>query len=111
DGSLTTAHANSPRDVLARLEVLVLMAGVDIPVLALREQVASAIDIVVQQARQSDGVRRITEITEITGMEGGRIQMQPIFRLKPARSAGARIGAAFEACGHVPSFYDALADA
>src|SRR5690606_26621837 len=70
DGSLTTVHANSPRDVVARLEVMVLMAGVDIPVLAIREQIASAVDIVIQQARQSDGVRRITEITEITGIEG-----------------------------------------
>ncbi len=110
DGSLTTAHANSPRDVLARLEVMVLMAGVDIPVQAIREQIASAVDIVVQQARQADGVRRITEITEITGMEGGRIQMQPIFRLNHARSAAGRAGPAFEACGHVPGFYDALAE-
>ncbi len=110
DGSLTTVHANSPRDVVARLEVMVLMAGVDIPVQAIREQIASAVDIVVQQARQADGVRRITEITEVTGMEGGRIQMQPIFRLDHARSAGGRVATSFVACGHVPSFYDALAD-
>ena len=110
DGSLTTVHANSPRDVVARLEVMVLMAGVDIPVQAIREQIASAVDIVVQQARQADGVRRITEITEVTGMEGGRIQMQPIFRLDHARLAGGRVATSFVACGHVPSFYDALAD-
>ncbi|MFA7506368.1 MAG: ATPase, T2SS/T4P/T4SS family [Burkholderiaceae bacterium] len=111
DGSLTTVHANSPRDVVARLEVMVLMAGVDIPVLAIREQIASAVDIIIQQARQSDGVRRITEITEITGIEGGRIQMQPIFRLNHGRSASGRVEPSFEACGHVPGFYDALADA
>jgi len=111
DGSLTTVHANSPRDVVARLEVMVLMAGVDIPVPAIREQIASAVDIVVQQARQADGVRRITEITEITGMEGGRIQMQPIFRLHHGRSPAGRALPTFAACGHVPGFYDALAEA
>jgi pilus assembly protein CpaF len=111
DGSLTTVHANSPRDVVARLEVMVLMAGVDIPVQAIREQVASAVDLVVHQARQADGVRRITEITEVTGMEGNRIQMQPIFRLAHARSTAGRAAPAFEPCGHVPSFYDALAEA
>jgi len=110
DGSLTTVHANSPRDVVARLEVMVLMAGVDIPVLAIREQIASAVDVVIQQARRSDGVRRITEITEITGIENGRIQMQPIFRLNQSRSASGGAEPAFTACGHVPSFYDALAD-
>ena len=70
DGSITTVHANSPRDSLSRLETMVLMAGVDLPVRAIREQVAGALDLVVQQARLKDGTRRITAISEVVGMEG-----------------------------------------
>lgn len=79
DGSLTTAHANSPRDVLARLETMVLMAGFDMPVRAIREQIASALDFIVHQARLSDGTRKITHITEVIGMEGDIITLQDIF--------------------------------
>ncbi len=79
DGSICTVHANSPRDTLARIETMVLMAGVDLPVRAIREQVASAIDIVVQQARLRDGSRRITHVTEVVGMEGDIITLQDIF--------------------------------
>lgn len=79
DGSLTTAHANSPRDVLARLETMVLMAGFDMPVRAIREQIASALDFIVHQARLSDGTRKITHITEVVGMEGDIITLQDIF--------------------------------
>lgn len=79
DGSLTTAHANSPRDMLARLETMVMMAGMELPVKAIRQQVASAIDIIVQQSRLRDGSRVITHITEILGMEGDIIQLQDIF--------------------------------
>jgi pilus assembly protein CpaF len=82
DGSLTTAHANTPRDMVARLEVMVMMSGMDLPSKAIREQVASAIDIVVQQTRYSDGSRKITNITEITGTEGDIVQMQDIFVFK-----------------------------
>ena len=79
DGSLTTVHANSPRDTLARLETLVLMAGFDLPIRAIREQMASAIDIIVQLTRLRDGTRRVTHITEVQGMEGDIITLQDVF--------------------------------
>lgn len=79
DGSLTTGHANTPRDMLSRLETMVLMAGMDLPVRAIREQISSAIDIIVQQSRLRDGSRKITHITEVLGMEGEVITMQDIF--------------------------------
>ena len=79
DGSLTTIHANTPRDTLARLETLVLMAGFDLPVRAIREQMASAIDLIVQISRLRDGSRRVTHITEVQGMEGDIITLQDMF--------------------------------
>jgi pilus assembly protein CpaF len=79
DGSICTVHANSPRDTLSRVETMVLLAGVDLPVRAIREQVSSAIDLVVQQTRMKDGSRRITHITEVVGMEGDIITLQDIF--------------------------------
>jgi len=79
DGSLSTVHANSPRDVLSRLETMVLMSGMELPVRAIREQVASAVDIIVHQARLRDGTRRITQITEVEGMEVDVITLQDIF--------------------------------
>jgi len=107
DGSLTTVHANSARDVLSRLETMVLMAGVEMPLIAIREQVASAIDIVVHQARLPDGSRRIVEIAELTGMEGGRVLMQPLFRFRKA-GPGDAIAGAFTGCGNVPLFLEDL---
>jgi pilus assembly protein CpaF len=79
DGSLTTGHANTPRDMIARLETMVLMAGLDLPVRAIREQIASAVDLIVQQSRLKDGSRKITYITEVLGMEGDTITLQDIF--------------------------------
>ncbi|MBN1172016.1 MAG: CpaF family protein [Micromonosporaceae bacterium] len=79
DGSLTTVHANTPRDSIARLETMVLMAGMDLPIRAIREQVASAVDLIIQVARLKDGSRRITHITEISGMEGDVVTMQDLF--------------------------------
>ncbi|WP_030176345.1 CpaF family protein [Spirillospora albida] len=79
DGSLTTVHANTPRDALARLETMVLMAGVDLPARAIREQIASAIDVIIQVSRMKDGVRRITHVSEVTGMEGDIVTLQDIF--------------------------------
>ncbi|HWC22246.1 MAG TPA: CpaF family protein [Flexivirga sp.] len=79
DGSLTTVHANSPRDSLSRLETMVLMAGVDLPVRAIREQVSSAVDLIVQQTRLKDGTRRIVAITEVVGMESGIVTLQDLF--------------------------------
>jgi len=80
DGSLTTAHANTPRDMLSRLETMVLMAGLDLPIKAIREQINSAIDIIVQQTRLRDGTRKVTTICEIVGMEGDIITTQDIFK-------------------------------
>jgi pilus assembly protein CpaF len=79
DGSLTTVHANTPRDTLSRLETLTLMSGFDLPVRAIREQMASAIDVIIQIARLRDGSRRVTHITEVQGMEGDVITLQDIF--------------------------------
>ena len=79
DGSITTVHANSPRDVLSRLETMCLMAGMDLPVRAIREQVASAIQLIVHQSRLKDGTRRITHVTEVVGMEGDVITLQDLF--------------------------------
>jgi pilus assembly protein CpaF len=79
DGSITTVHSNSPRDSLSRLETMVLMAGIELPERAIREQMASAIDLIVHQARLKDGTRRITHITEVAGMEGNIITLQDVF--------------------------------
>jgi len=79
DGSLSTVHANSPRDVLSRLETMVLMSGMDLPVRAIREQISSAIDLIIHQARLRDGTRRITHVTEVQGMEGDIITLQDLF--------------------------------
>ncbi|MHB9038395.1 MAG: CpaF family protein [Armatimonadota bacterium] len=79
DGSLTTLHSNSPRDTISRLETMVLMAGTELPIRAIREQIASAIDIIVHQNRQRDGGRRVTHITEVQGMEGDQIVLQDVF--------------------------------
>ena len=79
EGSLSTVHANSPRDAIARLETLVLMAGMDLPLRAIREQISSAVDMIVQIGRLSDGTRRITQVTEVQGMEGDVITLQDAF--------------------------------
>jgi len=79
DGSLTTGHANTPRDMLARLETMVLMAGMELPVKAIREQIASAIDLIIHAGRFKDGSRKVTHVTEVQGMEGDVIVLQDIF--------------------------------
>lgn len=110
DGSLTTGHANSPRDMLRRLEVMVLMAGMDLPVQAIREQIASAVQLIVQQTRFGDGSRRITSISEITGMEQSTIQLNEIFRFQQnGFDENGRVKGYFHATGQVPEFYEALA--
>ncbi len=109
DGSLTTAHANSPRDMLARLEVMVLMAGMDLPVTAIREQVASAVDLIVQQTRFACGSRKITRITEVTGVESGKIQLQDIFQyVETGFTAEHKTDGYFTGCDAVPEFYEKL---
>ncbi len=109
DGSLTTAHANSPRDVISRLEVMTLMAGMDIPMSAVREQIASAVDVIVQQTRLSDGSRRITSIAEVTGVENGTVQLLELFRFE-RRGFGANheVIGYFTGCDAVPTFYEDL---
>jgi pilus assembly protein CpaF len=82
DGSLTTIHANSPRDALTRVETMVAMTGLDVPQRAVRQQIASALDLVVQLARLSDGRRRLVSLQEVTGMEGDVVTMQEVFRLE-----------------------------
>lgn len=112
DGSLTTGHANSPRDLLSRLEVMVLMAGMELPIRAIREQIASALDIIVQLSRFSDGCRRVTAIVAVEGLEGDVILTQPLFnfRQKGVGARGAIVGA-YQACGQPPAFYEALDEA
>jgi pilus assembly protein CpaF len=109
DGSLTTAHANSPRDLLSRLEVMTLMAGMDLPLLAVREQIASAINLIVQQVRFPCGTRRVVAITEVTGTESGRIQTQELFAfVRRAQSADGAVSGIFRACGNEPVFFELL---
>ena len=111
DGSLTTGHANSPRDMLRRLEVMVLMAGMDLPVQAIREQIASAVQIIVQQTRFGDGSRRITSITEITGMEQSTIQLNEIFSFQQQGfDENGRVKGYYQATGLIPEFYEELRD-
>jgi pilus assembly protein CpaF len=107
DGSITTVHANTPRDALSRLEQMVSMANLDIPTRAIRNQIASALDVVVQIKRFADGVRRIVSVQEITGMEGEVVTMQEIFRFKQERiDNDGRVIGHFEATGVRPHFYE-----
>ncbi len=109
DGSLTTVHANSPRDVLSRLETMVLMAGMDLPIRAIREQIVSAIDLVVQQSRIRDGSRRITHITEVQGMEGDTIILQDLFVFAHGENASRETAAGhFQSVGIGPKFLPKL---
>ncbi len=109
DGSLTTVHANTPRDVISRLETMVLMSGVELPSRAIREQIASAVNIIVQESRLSDGSRRIMAISEIMGMEGQQIVMQDLFVFRQTGiDANGKIQGALVATGAMPSFYDRL---
>ena len=109
DGSLTTVHANGPRDALVRLETMVLMSGVELPMRAIRDQVAKAIDIIVQQARFPDGSRRITHISEITGMESDVVSMHDLFVYEQQGfGADHRVHGRFRATGVIPKFYDGL---
>lgn len=109
DGSLTTGHANTPRDMLSRLETMVLMAGMDLPVRAIREQISSAIDLIIQQTRLRDGSRRITHLTEVQGMEGDVIVLQDlyIFRQRGVDQNGKVMGQ-FQSSGIRPKFIDRL---
>jgi pilus assembly protein CpaF len=110
DGSLTTIHANSPRDALSRLETMVAMASLNIPDTAIRRQISSAIDVVIQISRLSDGTRKIVSVAEITGMEGEVVAMQDIFvfRKRGVRETGEVLGE-FLSTGVRPRFAERLA--
>lgn len=112
EGSLSTVHANSPRDALSRLETMVLMSGMDLPIRAIREQVASAVDVIIQVSRLRDGTRRVTHLTEVVGMEGDLITLQDIFAFD--YSAGLDSAGRFKGrsrpTGLRPKFADRLAD-
>jgi pilus assembly protein CpaF len=112
DGSLTTVHANTPRDSISRLETMVLMAGMDLPSRAIREQIASAVDLVIQQARLSDGSRRITHITEVTGMEGDVLTLQDLFLFDYGAGIDekGKFRGTLRSTGLRPSFAERLAD-
>jgi len=108
EGSLTTIHANAPRDALSRLETMVLMAGYELPMRAIREQIASAINVIVQLERQTDGSRKVTSVQEIQGMEGDTILLQEVFRFRPQLTPeGKQIGQ-LEATGLRPKFLEKL---
>jgi pilus assembly protein CpaF len=112
DGSITTVHSNSPRDSLSRLETMVLMAGIELPGRAIREQMASAIDVIVHQARLKDGTRRITHITEVDGMEGDIITLQDVFTFDfhAGMDASGSFCGTLRSTGLRPRFLDRLAD-
>jgi len=112
DGSITTVHSNSPRDSLARLETMVLMAGFDLPERAIREQMASAIDLIIHQSRLKDGTRRITHITEVDGMEGNVITLQDVFLFDfhAGVDSSGRFRGTLRGTGLRPRFLDRLAD-
>ncbi|MEQ8841084.1 MAG: CpaF family protein [Acidimicrobiales bacterium] len=110
EGSLTTLHANSPRDALARLETMILMAGMELPLHAIREQIASAVDVIVHVSRMADGSRRVTEVSEVSGMEGQVIQLNELFLLDPhgERDEEGRLLETAQPTGLRPSFEASL---
>ncbi len=109
DGSLTTVHANSPRDVISRLETMVLMSGLDLPSRAIREQISSAVDLIVHESRMSDGSRRITHITEVLGLEGTQTIMQDIFEFKQTGvDKDGKIIGFLAPTGSVPTFFEQI---
>lgn len=108
DGSLTTCHSNSPRDTIARLEVMCLMAGMDLPIRAIREQIASAVDLVCHQERLRDGSRKVTKVTEVQGMEGDMITMSDIFEFEQTGVEGGKIVGRIRPTGIRPKFIDRI---
>ncbi len=108
DGSMTTAHSNSPRDTLSRMETMTLMAGMDLPVRAVREQISSAIDLIVHQERMKDGTRKIVNITEVTGMEGDIITLTNIFEFEQTGFENGKVVGRLRATGLRPRFMDRI---
>lgn len=108
DGSMTTLHSNSPRDTLSRLETMVMMAGMDLPVRAIREQVSSAIDVVVHQERLRDGTRKVVNICEVSGMEGDVITMTDIYQFEQAGYENGKVIGRLRPTGLRPRFYEKI---
>jgi pilus assembly protein CpaF len=111
DGSLTTLHANTDRDALSRLETMCLMSGMDLPVRAIREQIAAAIDVIVQQERMRDGSRKIISVTEVQGMEGDVITMSQIFEFQQTGYEGGRVIGRLRPTGIRPKFMSKIEQA
>ncbi len=109
DGSLTTAHSNSPRDTLARIETMVLMAGMDLPLRAIREQIASAVDLIVHQERLQDGSRKVVKVSEVQGMEGDTIVLQDVFEFRQMGVVGKKVVGEHVSKGVRPKCLDKLA--
>lgn len=109
DGSMTTTHANSPRECIGRLETLCMMSGMELPIRAIREQISSAVNLIVQISRLSDGSRRVTSVTEVCGMQGETVTLQEIFRFKETGfDKNRRILGHFQAMGMIPTFIEKL---
>jgi pilus assembly protein CpaF len=108
EGSLTTTHANSPKEAVARIETLCLMAGLDLPIRAIRQQIASSIHLIVQQSRLSDGSRRVTSIAEVVGLsDEGEVELREIFEYRITSAViGQKIAGEHLATGYLPSFLD-----
>jgi pilus assembly protein CpaF len=111
DGSLTTGHANSPRDMLSRLETMVLMAGMDLPVRAIREHISSAVDLIVQQSRMRDGSRKVTHVTEVQGMEGDKVTLQDVFLFEQEAYENGRVVGSIKPTGVRPKFMSKIEEA
>jgi pilus assembly protein CpaF len=111
EGSMTTVHANTARDAISRLETMVLMAGYELPVRAIREQIAAAIDIILQVSRMPDGRRVITSVTEAQGLEGDTILLQDIFKYRQTPGAGSKSAGELVPTGLRPKFLDRLTEA
>jgi pilus assembly protein CpaF len=109
DGSLTTVHANSPRDAISRLETLVLMAGLDLPLKVVRQQISAAVDLIVQQTRLKDGARKVTAVTEVAGMEGDTVVLTDVFKFEQAGvGEGGKVLGELKATGIRPMFSSRL---
>jgi septum site-determining protein MinD len=107
DGSMTTVHANTPREAISRLETLCLMAGMDLPAKAIREQIAGAVDLIVQISRMSDGSRKLMYITEVVGMQGDTVTLAEIFRFKEEGfDKNRKVIGQFQAMGLIPTFIE-----
>ena len=110
EGSLSTVHANSPRDALSRIETMVLMASMDLPVSVIREQIASAMDLIVHQSRLRDGTRHVLQVSELVGMDGPTILMQDLFRFEFSRDPSSGALGRLVPTGIIPHFTERLLD-